>query len=536
MLAWMLYVIMVTLLLSIGAWVAERAARLQRGRTRWIWITAIVASLALPTVIASVSLQLPNVMSPAVAEKVVVLREATTQALSPVMWISGSAGEPAGWRDLDGVLTTLWRGASLAMLLALVASGIHLALRKRRWRRDSLAGAQVLVTEDVGPAVVGLLRPRIVVPRWVTMALPKHQTAVIAHEQSHLDARDPQLFTFALALLVFMPWNLPLWWQLRRLRYAIEVDCDARVLASGVDPAHYGETLITVGERQSAYVGAVAAMSESRSFLEQRIRIMISKPVRWRRVGMAALAGVSLALTALAAQVSPPNIHMPASMRTANDPAAGGAPAKPAERVAIKLPAAVLDRYVGAYKIGDGFYIEVRRSGEQLSARGTGQPWFEIYPERENYFFWKVVDAQLEFANDGTGAAILHQGGMDRPLARVDPSEAAASQAAIEARIASQTAAPGTEAALRRTIEAYLKGAINYQDMEPPLADVTRHQEAGILQTMKQMGPVESVTFKGVGQMGWDSYDVKFANGVLNYKITLAPNGKIAGMMMMAAP
>ena len=64
MLAWMLYVIMVTLLLSIGAFVAERAARLKRGGTRWIWITAIIASLALPTVIASVSVQLPNVMSP----------------------------------------------------------------------------------------------------------------------------------------------------------------------------------------------------------------------------------------------------------------------------------------------------------------------------------------------------------------------------------------------------------------------------------------------------------------------------------------
>ena len=71
MLAWMLYVIMVTLLLSIGAFVAERAARLTRGGTRWIWITAIVASLLIPTVIASVSVQLPSVMTPAVAQKIV---------------------------------------------------------------------------------------------------------------------------------------------------------------------------------------------------------------------------------------------------------------------------------------------------------------------------------------------------------------------------------------------------------------------------------------------------------------------------------
>src|SRR5688572_9427137 len=529
MLAWMLYVIMVTLLLSIGAFVAERAVRLRRGRTRWIWITAIVASLALPTVVASVTVQLPNVMSATVAEKVVVLREVTTQALSPVMWVSGSAAEPSGWRDFDGALTNLWRAASGAMLLALLAAGAHLAWRKRRWPQDTVAGAQVYVTEGVGPAVVGLLRPRIVVPRWVTMALPRHQSAVIAHEQSHLEARDPQLLTLALALLVFMPWNLPLWWQLRRLRYAIEVDCDARVLRGGIDPAHYGETLITVGERQSAYIGAVAAMSESKSFLEERIRIMISKPVKWRRVGMAALAAASIGLTALAAQVSPPN--------TESSQAAATAKAKaPGERVAVKLPAATLDRYVGVYKLADNWFVSVRRDGESLMARITGQPEFELFAESEDHFFWKITDAQLTFANDGTGAATLHQHGKDMPLSRVDASEAAQAQAAVDARVQSQTASPGTEAAVRRVLSAIESGRINYEDMEPMLAEVTRSQEQMLLQTGKQLGAVKSVTFKGVGNQGWDAYDVQYANGALTYRIVLASNGKIAGMMAMAVP
>src|SRR3954470_3952804 len=134
MLAWMLYVIMVTLLLSIGAWLAERAARLNRGRTRWIWITAIVASLALPTIVSSVSVQLPEVASAPVAQKMVVLRDATTQALSPVMWISGSATQPLGWSTYDALLTNLWRAASAAMLVALIVSGGLLFARKRRWR------------------------------------------------------------------------------------------------------------------------------------------------------------------------------------------------------------------------------------------------------------------------------------------------------------------------------------------------------------------------------------------------------------------
>ena len=525
MLAWMLYVIMVTLLLSVGAYLAERAARLKRARTRWIWITAIVASLALPTLVSSVSIELPNVMAAPVAQKVVALRDATTQVLSPVMWVSGSAAEPHGWRNFDSLLTTLWRAASAAMLAGLFASGLALFVRKRRWRTATVSGAQVYVTEGVGPAVVGLLRPRIVVPAWVTMALPRMQSAVIAHEQSHLDAHDPQLFTLALALLVFMPWNLPLWWQLRRLRYAIEVDCDARVLQGGIDPTHYGETLISVGERQSAYIGAVAAMSESKSFLEERIRIMISKPVKWRRTAIAALAGISLGLTALAAQVSPPNVN---AVESAD--ARGGAP-KPAERVAIKLPTAKLDRFVGAYKMNGGFYIDVKREGEQLISRGTGQTWIEIYPESENLLFLKVADAQLEFADDGTGAVTLHQGGMDRPLERVDPSESAAAQATLEDRIANKLQQPGTEAALRRTIDASLKGTINYEDMEPPLANVTRQQEAGILATMKQAGPVQSFTYQGVSQMGWDMYEVKFAHATYEFRIVLDPGGKIAGLM-----
>jgi bla regulator protein BlaR1 len=530
MLAWMLYVIMVTLLLSVGAYLAERAARLKRARTRWIWITAIVASLALPTLVSSVSIELPNVMAAPVAQKVVALRDATTQVLSPVMWVSGSAAEPHGWRNFDSLLTTLWRAASAAMLAGLFASGLALFVRKRRWRTATVSGAQVYVTEGVGPAVVGLLRPRIVVPAWVTMALPRVQSAVIAHEQSHLDARDPQLFTLALALLVFMPWNLPLWWQLRRLRYAIEVDCDARVLRGGIDPTHYGETLISVGERQSTYIGAVAAMSESKSFLEERIRIMISKPIKWRRAAIASLAGVSLALAALAAQVSPPNVN------AVEATGAQGGAAKPAERVAIKLPAATLDKYVGSYKLNDNIFIDVKRDGESLQAKVTGQAWREIFPESQDHFFWKIVDAQIDFANDGTGSATLHQNGRDMPLTRVSAGESTQAQAAIDERIASNTAAPGSEAALKHHLASVEAGKVDYDRMGPELADVYRKQEAQARVLKEQLGAVKSVKFVGVGSMGWDIYDVTFERGSLQYRLIVSGDGKMTGLMAMSLP
>jgi beta-lactamase regulating signal transducer with metallopeptidase domain len=525
MLAWMLYVVMVSLLLSVGAFLAERAARLKRVGTRWIWVTAIVASLVLPTIITSVTFELPDVLGEAASSKYVSLRQATSQHLSPAVWITGSA-EPATWRSSNDVIKRVWLGVSIAMLVALVASGGHLLLRKRRWNRETVAGAAVLVTDDIGPAVVGLMRPRIVVPRWVTLAPPTHQAAVIAHEQSHLEARDPHLFTLALALLVFMPWNLPLWWQLRRLRYAIEIDCDARVLKGGVDPAHYGETLIAVGERQSAYVGAVAAMSESKSFLEERIEHMFRKPVRWRRLGAATLVSFSLAVTALAAQVSPPNADTPA-------PVAGTPPKT--ERKAITLDHAVLDRYVGSYKLGDTMILTVKREGENLQAQLTGQQFIEMYPESDTRFFYKAIDAQLEFKPDSSGGAesvTLFQNGNVVTMPRVDTAVAQQIQADLAAKIASGVPTPGSEAALRRLSDGIASGKPDYSEMSPFLADALKQQLPGMQPGIASLGPLKSVTFRNVTGQGHDLYLATYEKGTLAWRISMSPDGKIANALV----
>jgi hypothetical protein len=359
------------------------------------------------------------------------------------------------------------------------------------------------------------------------MAMPSHQAAVIAHEQSHLEAHDPQLFTLALALLVFMPWNLPLWWQLRRLRYAIEIDCDARVLKGGVDPAHYGETLIVVGERQSAYIGAVAAMSESKSFLEERIEHMIRKPVRWRRLGAATLASLSIALTALAAQVSPPNAEAPAPT--------AAAPAK-AQRKEIKLPESTLERYVGSYKFGGSGAMIVTRQGTQLKLQAPGEPAVEIYPESETAFFYKIVDAQVDFVGPpGANATslVFHQGGADISMQRVDDGMVAQMKAELDARIASNTPQPGTEAALRKLAGSMVTGTPNYDDMSPHLASAVK-QQLPHMTGMKTLGPVQSVQFVRVGEGGWDVYRVKYANGgTLMWRVGLEADGKIAYALVL---
>jgi len=97
--------------------------------------------------------------------------------------------------------------------------------------------------------------------------------------------------------LLLAPWNPALWWQWKRLRLAVEMDCDARVLAQGRSAAAYGQLLLEVGRRRATHLLGAAALGEPASFLESRIRRMLSGLPRWR------WAGVTVALVVTAAAI-----------------------------------------------------------------------------------------------------------------------------------------------------------------------------------------------------------------------------------------
>jgi TonB-dependent SusC/RagA subfamily outer membrane receptor len=90
---------------------------------------------------------------------------------------------------------------------------------------------------------------------------------------------------------VALPWLLPLHWLSRRLRLAVELDCDARVVAHGAQPRAYGSLLIDMAGRTSALPFA-AALADRPSELEQRIRALGRRGPRLRhlRAGVAACA------------------------------------------------------------------------------------------------------------------------------------------------------------------------------------------------------------------------------------------------------
>jgi CubicO group peptidase (beta-lactamase class C family)/uncharacterized protein YneR len=75
----------------------------------------------------------------------------------------------------------------------------------------------------------------------------------------------------------------------------------------------------------------------------------------------------------------------------------------PEARTVIQLDPALYDRYTGDYELRPGFILTIKKENEKLMAQATGQPAAEIFPESETKFFYKIVDAQIEFAKDASG-------------------------------------------------------------------------------------------------------------------------------------
>jgi CubicO group peptidase (beta-lactamase class C family) len=217
--------------------------------------------------------------------------------------------------------------------------------------------------------------------------------------------------------------------------------------------------------------------------------------------------------------------------------AQGGTVTLTSERKEMTIDPAVLARYTGAYRMAPGADMLVTLEGGQLSSQLTGQPPTPLFAQSETMFFLKVVNAQIEFPATGpqakAGQVTLHQNGRDMVGTRLDETDfkrLADSAASVAKRVKDQTAAPGSETALRRDIDELRQGQPKYDLMTAQMANITRQQLPQLTATITGLGAVQSIKFKGVGPAGADIYEVKFENGATEWRISLDADGKVAGM------
>ena len=222
---------------------ALAAAWLGRRQTASLRFAGLAAVLALPAVDAA----MPRWPAPTFATVV-------TTTITVAAAHADSAAEPT--RDW---VQFIWLTGMAAFLLRSVAG--HVVVRLR--------------TTPVVPMTVGIVRPRILLPREAAMWSEELRQSVMLHEQAHIDRRDP-LWNLIAQGARAVYWFHPLAWiALRQLRAERERSCDDAVLRAGVKPPNYAAHLMACAQFARSSPGAGLPMA-SPSYLHSRVEAVLS--------------------------------------------------------------------------------------------------------------------------------------------------------------------------------------------------------------------------------------------------------------------
>lgn len=506
-----LYVISCTALIGLSALVVERGFSLLRLPRRWVWVAALFLSLAIPVLNVAVnkSVSAPNI-------------EADKQARLPYNPIPS----PSLIRQIEqaqsaryvfpSAFKNLWFVGSLTVLSFYGVGWLRLRAIQRRWIPERVGSVPVYVTDDMGPGVVGFINPKIILPRWLS-SLPGQTCALaFAHERSHLEARDPALWLAALLWLAIIPWNPLLWWQLRRLRMAIEVDCDARIVPHEATVSAYGEALYAIAQRKASLPLGAMALIENASQLERRIRILVAGTYRNAKL---VVSGHFAAMIILMAGMLSLNVDLVAAATASK----------------VKVDIERLNKYVGTYQLAPDVFVTVTREQDGLFIARSGMPTIELVPQNETTFAYKYLPMTITFSVPGeanSDSLTLHKNINEHQLAlRVDNTLAQAREKAALERVRNQKPATGGEQALRQQILAAQAGKPAYEAMTANLeARVRQIPTALIQETLAPLGELNSLKFVRVNNTGADIYYGTFANGAAVWELVMAENGRLEHM------
>jgi bla regulator protein blaR1 len=314
MLSWLLYATLVGALATLGAAALVRVLRALALPTRGAWIGAMLLTLALPLV---AFLGRDGAAPLALGGSDALLRPAFAAT-----WTITARQTSVPWAS--SALLGLWALATFVLLARLIGGIIRLRQHARDWPEQLVDGSRVKLSEHIGPAVAGFWTTEVIVPRWLLDVDASARALVLRHEEEHRQARDPLALAAASFACALAPWNAALWIQASRLRLAVEMDCDARVLRRTRDVHGYGMLLLDIAQRTSASTLTPApALSEPASFLERRITAMTTKPSRhpFALVTLGALVVGAIALACSAP--TPTNANTGPTPRS--EPASGAA-------------------------------------------------------------------------------------------------------------------------------------------------------------------------------------------------------------------
>jgi beta-lactamase regulating signal transducer with metallopeptidase domain len=415
--------------LAAGALVAAGLRRQPAATRHAVWTMTIGAILALPLLASLVpSIHVP-LFPAAVASSLP--RDAASPAARRAATASGSFEARMRAQSASGVSVReadspqarvaapkLFPGVLAVWLLGAVLIGVrgvasHVRARRivRRATQTSTPEHELLLIEVArasgirrpvelrvtgeitSPAIVGVRRPVLLVPRSAERWPETDMRAVFVHELGHVARRD-SLINVAAEIAIAVYWcNPAVWFAVRRLRAESERACDDRVLLTSAEPDRYARLLLRIvrtARFAGSLPGAATAMARP-SELESRLVAVLDPQIRrgalTRRMGIAfGGAGVAIAASTAALTLAAPPRPSAAEARDrsrapAEQQRADSVASPESERVPFTVDASALARATRTLLAGPdsllakrlvvGLGRQPRHEGDLVSARAA---------------------------------------------------------------------------------------------------------------------------------------------------------------------
>ncbi|HLZ40214.1 MAG TPA: M56 family metallopeptidase [Candidatus Sulfotelmatobacter sp.] len=168
-------------------------------------------------------------------------------------------------------LFTAWALIATSSLIRLGRAALHLRvlrngcepvdlqhldpLLQETLRRHSEKRKFTLCTSDAVrvPTALGLLKPAVVIPRWIMQELsPAELNQILVHELAHLNRWDDWTNLAQQLVRAVFFFHPAIWWIERRIALEREMACDDAVLLETASPRAYAECLARLAERSFA--------------------------------------------------------------------------------------------------------------------------------------------------------------------------------------------------------------------------------------------------------------------------------------------
>lgn len=537
-------------LFVVAAWLLTLVLRNNGAHARyWLWFAASLKFLVPFSLLSILGSRLvPQVDVPEIFPPFPELAEQVAAPFSAAM--PALSAHVATGRNISTIILALWGLGFATVLLLWFIRWTRINALLRSAKPLPLAAPVPVKSShsSLEPGLVGIWNPVLLLPEELRTRLSSEETrSILAHELAHLRRRDN--LTFAIHMLIealfwFYP---PIWWLGARLIEERERACDESVLASDIDAEVYAQSILKVCRfylRSPLPCTAGVSGADLKKRIEAimdghpTLRVNAAQKLLITMIGAAGvfipiLFGVLTLPTANAVVLPEPVFITQAALAQRRDE-------QSKHRTAVAFDPGQFDKYIGYYKLDSFTVFHIFRSEDQYFTQQNRLPPDEVYPESDIKFFSKDVAKQFSFVTNARGQVvelILHQGGHERPMMKVDKSEAERMQATIEQRIKNHAPSPGTEASLRRYIDSLQKGQPNYDEMSARRAATERRELPIILPLMQKAGALKTLTFIEVGEDGLDVYDATFEHAHFEWYIApLSADGKVVGRGFQELP